>query len=347
MNTNYKISIIVPLYNKSNYLIDCVNSVMQQDYPCYELLIIDDGSVDDGLKIANELRKKNDKIKVIHQKNQGVSVARNVGMNKSVGDWIMFLDPDDRLTENCLSTLVQHIKKDVDVVCGCCNVITDNSSLENQFFDRYREFGSLEEKRDLFLQLMDSQYGQPQRFYTAIGVPWGKLYRRKLLEDNNLLFDSSLKRAQDNIFNMYVFYYARTIIYINKPIYQYTYEHMGKYFDKYREDFKEIFCSIYKARRKCVEDIGILSDEIINNAYLSECCRQMVLIFKNAIFHKKCTKIYKEKKEKAIELYESGIFDNLLSLNNINFCESKKYRFLYYILRNKHFFVFNILSKIA
>ena len=90
-----KYSIIIPVYNVEQYLSKCIESVLNQTYSNYEIILIDDGSKDDSGNICDALAKNNDFIKVIHKKNGGLSDARNVGLENSVGDYVIFLDSDD------------------------------------------------------------------------------------------------------------------------------------------------------------------------------------------------------------------------------------------------------------
>lgn len=98
----FLISIVIPLYNKSAHIESTINSVLDQDSKNFELLIIDDGSTDNSLNIVQEI--KSDKIRIIRKKNEGVSKTRNVGIDKAKGDYILFLDADDILLRNALTT---------------------------------------------------------------------------------------------------------------------------------------------------------------------------------------------------------------------------------------------------
>ena len=90
-----EISIIVPVYNTEKYIIRCINSVLKQTFRNWELILIDDGSIDSSGKICDFFQKKDNRIKVIHKKNEGVSIARNLGITLSKGNYITFIDSDD------------------------------------------------------------------------------------------------------------------------------------------------------------------------------------------------------------------------------------------------------------
>ena len=97
------ISIIVPIYNVEKYLSRCVDSILNQTFTDFELILVDDGSTDNSGKICDEYAEKDCRIKVIHKDNWGVSSARNVGLENSVGEYIMFCDSDDFVEKNAVS----------------------------------------------------------------------------------------------------------------------------------------------------------------------------------------------------------------------------------------------------
>lgn len=102
----YKVSVIVPVFNASKYIGKTLDSVINQDFDSYEIIVVDDGSTDNSLEIINDTLEKTEiPHKVIHQENAGVSVARNVGIDASTGDYLVFIDADDHVTSNHLSTL--------------------------------------------------------------------------------------------------------------------------------------------------------------------------------------------------------------------------------------------------
>lgn len=106
------ISVIIPIYNSQDFLSECVSSILNQSYTNLEILLVDDGSTDDSLKICNEYKKKDNRIIVIHQENGGVAVARNTGLKRAKGEYISWVDSDDKIgkdyIEKLYSKLIQH-----------------------------------------------------------------------------------------------------------------------------------------------------------------------------------------------------------------------------------------------
>ena len=110
---NYLISIIIPVYNAEKYLLKCLNSVINQTYNNLEIILVDDESTDNSSKIYNEFAKNDNRIKIFHQKNKGVSSARNCGIDKARGKYIAFIDPDDEIESNM--EMIQLLKDAPDV----------------------------------------------------------------------------------------------------------------------------------------------------------------------------------------------------------------------------------------
>lgn len=140
-----KISVIVPVYNVEQYLERCVESIINQTYKNLEIILVDDGSTDSSGKLCDELAKKDDRIKVIHKENGGLSDARNRGEEISTGDYVIFIDSDDYIHLEMISSLYTQIRLgDADVsICGVMNVYSNSETPQCQntklFFTFNRE----------------------------------------------------------------------------------------------------------------------------------------------------------------------------------------------------------------
>lgn len=132
---NDLISVIIPVYNVENYLIDCVVSVIKQTYRNIEIVIVDDGSTDTSSSICDRFAKKFDNIKVIHKPNGGLSDARNVGIENSCGKYLFFLDSDDIIQSDCLAELYEALinnKADI-AVTNLCSLYIENQKVITKF----------------------------------------------------------------------------------------------------------------------------------------------------------------------------------------------------------------------
>ena len=117
MNAKLKVSVVMPIYNAEVYLRECLQSVCRQTLQEVEIICVNDGSTDGSASILDEYAAKNNQIIVIHQKNSGQAVARNLALDVATGDWVMGLDSDDSVAPHTLEKLSCHMLEDVDIIC--------------------------------------------------------------------------------------------------------------------------------------------------------------------------------------------------------------------------------------
>ena len=196
------VSIIVPVYNAEKYIDNCVTSVVNQTYSKWELLLIDDGSFDSSGMICDNYSRLNSRIRVVHQKNLGVSAARNRGIECAEGEYIAFLDVDDALPQESLKTLVNSlIDNNADVAMG----ITCGEKWENH------------SGVEIWKGEDGIQYSFMDDPYTC--AAWGKLYRRELIGETR--FDRKIKINEDSLFVFQIMCKKPVCVCVNKEIYQY------------------------------------------------------------------------------------------------------------------------------
>lgn len=243
-----KVSIIVPVYMCQNYIQKCVESILQQDYGNFELILVLDGDYDNSGKICRKYASMDPRIQVIEKKNEGVSVARNVGIESSVGRWIVFVDSDDWLEKNYLSIMVAIAEENGADIC-ICDYITEFAtySRRDRFFERDSCVFDCLEKQKLLASCIVNTDISDHLSMTNVGVPWAKIYSAPFIKNNNLRFVPGLKRMQDMIFNLYAFNAAAIICYKTIPLYHYlknnqssTVAYRPDYFNTVIEIDKEI-----------------------------------------------------------------------------------------------------------
>lgn len=186
-----KISVIIPVYNGEKYIKKCLMSVMNQTYRNIEIVVVDDGSFDESCKIINEMMQTDSRIKLIKKKNEGVAVARNIGMEVSTGDYVMFVDADDYIDEDYLQKMYSEIKKyNVDMVCsGYCEY--NNDGLYKNVVLNKEELNGCSECYEYFWKSKNIV----EEFSGA--VVWGKLYKKEILRDT--IFEK-LAYGEDTLF---------------------------------------------------------------------------------------------------------------------------------------------------
>jgi glycosyltransferase involved in cell wall biosynthesis len=183
------VSVILPVFNCERYLKRAIESVINQNlFYESELILVDDGSTDGSPSICDLYSEKYDNIKVIHQENSGVSVARNNGIVIASGEWITFLDSDDYLLPGALSVIKQHKHSDI-----ICTEYESNITISSDIFN-YLSFGTFD-VNSYWDTLIRSLIGR-QYFYTC----WSKYFRRSIIKNNNISFPVDRKIAEDMVF---------------------------------------------------------------------------------------------------------------------------------------------------
>lgn len=135
-----RVSVIVPAYDSEEYICDCVESILKQNLEDIEIIIIDDGSKDNTLKICNKYKLLDDRIKVIHQENKGISGARNMGIEYATGEYIAFVDSDDTIEFNMYNELYSLASKsNADFVDSGINIVDLKSSIKNKVINKHKK----------------------------------------------------------------------------------------------------------------------------------------------------------------------------------------------------------------
>lgn len=184
------LSIVIPVFNVENYIDECIRSIVNQNDSNYEVILVDDGSSDNSLKLCKQWSEKNNRINIFRNPKRGVSSARNYGISKSNGDYIIFLDSDDRLTSNALKIFRKYIEESYDFIMGTYNSIYIDSNIiihHNSIpFD-----GMIEEfifNIDTYLNL------------SLLQGPCWKAFKASIINENKLIFPENISYGEDAFF---------------------------------------------------------------------------------------------------------------------------------------------------
>lgn len=208
---NPKVSIIVPIYNVEQYLTRCVDSILNQTLKDIEIVLVDDDSPDKCPQICDNYSKQDKRIKVIHKKNGGLSDARNAGLRKSCGEYILFVDSDDYIDHEACKLLYEKANKDeLDIVIGDAIIKEDN-----------QEKGMEHSNVSLNKILDGPTFLKEQLKYEGMHMAvWLNLYKRDFLLSSSLFFKKGIYH-EDEQWTPRVFLKAKKIKYINFPFYYY------------------------------------------------------------------------------------------------------------------------------
>lgn len=279
---NARVSVIVPIYNSRAYLPKCLESIVKQTYKNLEILLVDDGSVDNSLEMCQEYAKRDNRIRVLHQENKGVSAARNAGLEIAEGEYIMFVDSDDELLENGISLLVNDIETfGADVATASKLYVT----MDQQVINR-----CIEEKEGITLFTGTEALTHSLDFDRRMTSCHGKLFCKHFLAD--IRFEEGRKVNED--------FYFVFLCCLKKPRYTYRNECVYKYY--YREnsashsDFNEkYFDMLYFAEQK-KRKIEAYYPELLHKAVCMEVSTHLFMI--NMLCKTKDSK-YREEENKS------------------------------------------------
>ena len=207
------VSIVVPIYNAEQYLRRCVDSILNQEYTDFELLLVNDGSTDASGDICEEYGDRDPRVIVIQKENTGVSDSRNRALDRARGKYLQFLDSDDWITPDATRLFVRAAEE-----YGCDMVISDFYRVVGE---RLSTKGDIEEegvltREEFAAHMMEN----PADFY--YGVLWNKLYRRDIVEEHNLRMDTDINWCEDFMFNLEYIRYAKVFYALHAPIYYYV-----------------------------------------------------------------------------------------------------------------------------
>ena len=209
-----KVSIVVPVYNAEEFLHESITSIINQTYKDIEIVCVDDGSIDQSFKILELYRKRDKRIVVLSQDNQGSAVARNTGFDSTSGEYVLFLDADDVFDKNLVYHVVLNAEEThADIIVFNYDVL--NNKTKSKSSPVYK-------KPDTIISAVFSASDIPDSIFNSFGNnAWTKAFKRSFLDRTNLKFDFELRRAQDALFTNQALVLADSISYINEVLVSY------------------------------------------------------------------------------------------------------------------------------
>ncbi|MBC7641840.1 MAG: glycosyltransferase family 2 protein [Flavobacterium sp.] len=241
MLSNIKISIIIACFNVEKYLEQCMDSVVNQTHKNLEIIAVNDGSTDQSLTILEQYKKSDDRIIIINQKNQGLSGARNSGIDISTGEYLMFIDSDDWInTETISKTISSLIHQKTDIVFFSYTKEYEHKSVKKFILSENKIFDSVEVKKlhKRLFGLSGKELAKPEHADSLV-TAWGKLYKTEIIQANKLQFvDCKLIGTEDLLFNIYYFNFIHSATYLHECLYHYRKNNNTSLTSTYKKSFK-------------------------------------------------------------------------------------------------------------
>jgi len=339
--SNDLISVIIPSYNIEKYLGKCLDSLIIQTYQYIEIIIVNDGSTDGTLNVAKKYQNSDSRIKIVNQKNKGLSGARHSGLNVANGKWIIFVDGDDWLDIECFNICSKYFDDNIDIVMFPYIREYKNTHLKVEVFNEdYIEFNKSEIKSVLIRRLtgpIENELKRPNRLEDLNPV-WNKIYRRNIIDECNFV-DTKKAGTEDLLFNLTVFSAACKVIFTKETYYHYNKENSSSLTRKYNENLFNGF----KYQYNCIKEY-LKKESLENEIYLQALNNRIVIntiaLSRNIVISnlKRNEKIQKLKELLEDDIYKNAFdsfeFERVGKLWKIFFwcCKVKAVILLYYIV---------------
>ena len=301
------ISIIIPVYNSQKYLNQCIDSVINQTYKTWELILVDDGSTDESGIICDFYSEHDDRIKTYHTTNSGVSHARNVGIANSRCEWICFIDSDDWVEPNYLENFFIHNTLRGDIVLQSTIIDFEHYPERNRLFRAYP---------NVKFQLLSPQFSDLKILHD--GVPYAKLFNRSIIIENKISFNESLSIHEDHVFVLDYYKYVLRIITSSNVSYHYM-KRSGETLSSKKHDSYELLDSAEAMIERILYFENILRYdyivEILNSygiSILCQACKNSSFSNHNTVFSKSYDIIKKLKAKYKFRAQRSNVITSIL-----------------------------------
>lgn len=323
-----KVSIIIPVYNAEQYLRKCIESILNQELQQFELILVDDGSTDNSLSICQSYKQKDERVQVIHQINQGVSVARNTGIKVAKGEFIAFVDADDWIEAAMYEEMyAQAIKYEAEAVV--CNYVEEwpNQRLLKKHHINKPVIDTQAEKEQLVLNLIAGKYLNDLDNMTAFRGSCFYLYKRENLQEQGYLFEEELPIGEDFVFNLNILPTLKHIAAVEGSYYHYHINEASttqKYRKNCYEEQKILIQSVertlisHNLKEQAKEKLEVMKLTYLVTRVVNEC-------------HKDNKKSYKEKIKAIKDMCSEASMQRLLKqFDDTQFTRGRKLWFSMY-----------------
>lgn len=268
-----EISIIVPVYNADAHLRDCIQSILSQTFPNFELILVNDGSKDNSASICEEAAQTDARIVYINKENGGSSSARNAGINIAKGRYIEFVDADDTIDSTYVENLYAGIKNEnVDLCVGNLAFCKwEDGSMTKRLCTVHPGVFTLQEYLQHYPEYMQQ---------AVVGAPWNKLYKKQILDAYALRLDETLRNNEDTQFNYAYLLHCRKVYVSAAPYYNYINWGTPSASHGYIEGVFHIYVSTYQKAIAMLKTVGMYAE---NEAFTKQYFMGLVIGAVNGI----------------------------------------------------------------
>ena len=308
MNENDLVSIVVPIYNVEEFLEQCIKSIINQTYNNLQIILVDDGSKDNSGKLCDQYAEKDNRIEVIHKSNGGLSDARNKGISKAKGKYIVFIDSDDYIESKYIELLYKAIiANNVKISqCGIKEISQENELIIKEGYENKQ----IKNFRQIMTDTYSGKWGNT--------VVWNKMYLKELFDD--IKFPKG-KIHEDEFTTYKIFYMAENIAIIDKFLYN------------YRQNRESITRKKFNLKR--LDILEALEERIVflnkyNEQELYDCAIQnYLLVIKDCFFKARREKNFSKENLWNLKNKYKNVYRRILKNKNVNYLKKIKWGFYY------------------
>ena len=305
------------LNTRESWIKRAVDSVIHQTNSNWELIIVDDGSNKETADYLDEIGKMENRIRVHHQEKQGLSVARNYGMDNATGRWVTFIDADDWIEETYVEEILNQLKNrpDIEMISFGHDDIWPDRIAKHLWGDEELHVFSVSDKDGMLMSLLQQPEGL-QAYPMYFGAQWKFVYSLEFLNKYEIRNIPGLYKAQDSVFNLYAVHYATKMIYYNKILYHYFHNSesvTGGGFNRDLDRYKRLILSY----RDFLKETGRLDNSKFLLAYKNNALLQFEIILRVYFVHSDNPDSKSIKKNKMSELLDELPFLELRKKMNV------------------------------
>lgn len=302
------ISIIIPIYNTKTYLIRCIKSVLKSTYRDFELILINDGSTDKSSEVCRRCCKEDNRIIFIDQEHKGVSAARNRGIEESHGEWIVFIDSDDIISQDYLEYIAKEKNQFYDLQIYDLSVASKRGECQKWAAEYYFK---KEDRLGLIEKLLKMEQ-LVEKGSTRLPSPCAKAYRRSVINKYRIRFRQNIAIGEDRLFNIEYFLNLKSCIYIPKIVYFVT-TRKESAMHRFHPDFLENDFRYQEQLKYILEEERIF--QRIAKAYYNSVLSNMADVLVRGIFNPYSTRSYTENCRLCQKMQKYKIYRKALRYN--------------------------------
>ena len=315
------LSIIIPVYNGETYLDDCIKSVSRQSFYDIEIICVDDGSTDKSPTILDQWSQLDNRLKIIHKQNSGVSSSRNVGLRNATGRFVTFVDADDLVRDDIYSVsqkIIDH--NNLDILIFAFESIPNKQIVKTGFpTDQVLSYH----------QLFSSNTRIQSK--NALCYNWRFVFRMDILKDNNIYFDEKISIGEDMVFNIEAICHSKRIMVIDEPLYLYRRNNPNSAMSKgYKSGLEDSLNRMYQHKLRQINDYNLG----IHHSYVADLAVYTVSVYLRMLldnmYYLKKGKCHSNEIKSILLLPYIKYAFNIIGNKNVY---SSKIEYLFYLLQ--------------